>query len=199
VRLLAVFLAVAALTVGIGTLAKGSPPDPKWPHGEVNVFAPTQASIDTLIFAAKRWTGSGAHVRVRVVKHERDADVLIRYDDARLRKICGTRCFGFTTALGRPKEGKSEVILKQSLERPTSLSVWIAAHELGHVLGLRHVAHSPTCTIMSPTWFDTRCAPTLSEDVPRYRELWCVPTPADITAAAKLYGGGPRTSSHRCV
>jgi hypothetical protein len=52
---------------------------------------------------------------------------------------------------------------------------------------------------MSPTWFDTRCAPTLSEDVPRYRELWCVPTPADVTAAAKLYGGGPRTSSDRCV
>lgn len=200
-RLLALFVAAAALAFGVGALAMGDdePPDPRWPRGEVNVFAPTQGTIDSLIFAAKRWTGSGADVRVRVVKYERDADVLVRLDDARLTRECGPRCFGFTTAIGRPADGKSEILLRESLGKPTSLAVWVAAHELGHVLGLRHVKDSPTCTIMSPGWFDTRCAPTLSEDVPRYRELWCVPTPADIRAAAKLYGGGPRTESDRCV
>jgi hypothetical protein len=134
-----------------------------------------------------------------VVKHEQDADVLVRLDDARLDSICGHRCFGFATAFGRPAEGKSEILMRERLEKPTSLSVWIAAHELGHVLGLRHRKGGQTCTIMSPGFVDTHCAPTLSEDVPRYRELWCVPAPADIEAVAKLYGGGVRAVNKNCV
>ena len=49
-----------------------------------------------MIVAAKRWNGSGANVRITVVRYERDADVIVRPDDRRLREQCGRLCFGFT-------------------------------------------------------------------------------------------------------
>ena len=201
-RLLALFAAAAALAFALGSgvvRPRAENHDARWPGGVVNVYAPTLGTIDTMIFAAKRWTGSGADVKVRVVKHERDADVIVRLDDRRLHAVCGQRCFGFTAVLGRPREGKSEILLRESLGDPTPLAVWVAAHELGHVLGLRHRRGGATCTIMSPGWFDTRCAPSMGAEVPRYRELWCVPAPVDVDAAARLYGGGVRSRSDRCA
>jgi hypothetical protein len=193
------WLALPLVAVGLtlGSRAEGAR-DARWPGGEVNVFAPTQGTIDTMIFAAKRWTGSGADVKVRVVRYERDADVIVRLDDRRLQALCGPRCFGYTTAIGRPPAGKSEILLRENLADPTPLAVWVAAHELGHVLGLRHRRGGEECTIMSPGWVDTRCAPSTGADVPRYRELWCVPAPVDVDAAARIYGGGLRSRGSRC-
>jgi hypothetical protein len=80
---------------------------------------------------------------------------------------------------------------------PRPLSVWVAAHELGHVLGLRHRS-GHHCSVMSPRAFDTRCAPSLAATRPTAAELACVPAPADVDVAARLYGGAAATRDPRC-
>jgi len=77
------------------------------------------------------------------------------------------------------------------------LSVWVAAHELGHVLGLQH-RKGHDCSVMSPRAFDTRCAPSLAANYPTADELACVPAPADVDVAAGLYGGAAATRDPRC-
>jgi len=148
--------------------------------------------------AEARWTDSGAHVRFVPVAREHDADVVVRTDDRKLLKLCGRDCLGYTSAIGRPADGHTEVLLRSALGGPPRpLSVWVAAHELGHVLGLEH--HDGTaCSLMSPHAFDTRCAPSLAATPPTLDQLACVPAPADVEAAARLYGGEPAVIDPRC-
>jgi hypothetical protein len=73
----------------------------------------------------------------------------------------------------------------------------VAAHELGHVLGLRHQP-GRRCSLMSPRAFDTRCAPSLTSSPPTPAELACVPAPGDVERAARLYGGAPAHDDPRC-
>jgi hypothetical protein len=90
------------------------------------------------------------------------------------------------------------VILRSNLGGPARpLSVWVAAHELGHVLGLQH-RKGHRCSVMSPHAFDTRCAPSLTSTSPTPAELACVPAPADVDVAAGLYGGAAATRDPRC-
>ena len=171
--------------------------DARWPHGVVNVWVATDTP-DTMITAAKRWTDSGADVDIRVVKFEKDADVVVVNDDRRLLKLCGRDCLGYSTSIGRPGDGHSEIILRSNLTgMPRPLSVWVAAHELGHVLGLQH-RKGHNCSVMSPRAFDTRCAPSLAANYPTADELACVPAPADVDVAAGLYGGAAATRDPRC-
>jgi hypothetical protein len=149
--------------------------------------------------AAARWNASGAHVRFRAVRSARDADVVLRVDDRRLVALCGRDCLGFTTVIGRPRDGRRTTVwLAGALEgNARALSVWVAAHELGHVLGLRH-RHGRGCSLMSEHAFDTRCAPSLDPRVASPSELACVPAPTDVRNAARLYGGAPVRADPRC-
>jgi len=171
--------------------------DTRWPDGVVHVYDDS-GMTDTIITAAHRWTVSGAKVDVEVVADRKDADVIVRIDDRRLLRLCGRDCLGYTTAIGRPSQGQTTVLLAGELSgNPRPLSVWVAAHELGHVLGLEH--HDGTaCSLMSPHAFDTRCAPSLAATPPTLDQLACVPAPADVEAAARLYGGEPAVIDPRC-
>ena len=94
-----------------------------------------------MITAAERWTQSGAQRRdPRRRRRERDADVIVRVDDQRLLKLCGRDCLGYSTSIGRPSDGQQRdpAALEPRPATPRPLSVWVAAHELGHVLGLHH-------------------------------------------------------------
>jgi hypothetical protein len=130
-------------------------------------------------------------VRLVEVKSPRDADVVLGVDDKELRSVCGGDCLGYSFSIGRPSDGHARVLLSGDLGGgPRALSVWVAAHELGHVLGLEH-RDGRACSLMSPHAFDTRCAPSLSADPPTADELACVPAPRDVAAAAQIYGGAP--------
>jgi hypothetical protein len=190
----AIVLALALWHVVPGAASSGTR---TWDDGVVHYYDGS-GMRETVLTAAARWNASGAKVRLERVDAAGDADVVIKVDDRALRAKCGDDCLGYTTAIGRPTGGQTDVLLAEELRgNPRPLSVWVAAHELGHVLGLEH-RDGRTCSLMSPHAFDTRCAPSLAAEPPTLAQLACVPAPADVETAARLYGGEPTREDPRC-
>jgi hypothetical protein len=170
---------------------------PVWPGGLVRIYDESGMD-DTVKTAAERWSASGAKVYLEMVARPAQADVIVKVDDRRLLRLCGKDCLGYSTSIGRPSSGRTTILLRSSLGGPTRpLSVWVAAHELGHVIGLQHRKGS-RCSVMSPHAFDTRCAPALTSGSPTAPELACVPAPIDVAAAASLYGGTVASRHPEC-
>jgi predicted Zn-dependent protease len=152
----------------------------------------------TVTTAAQRWNTSGARVRLIKVATRERADVVFEVDDQRLREACGRDCLGYTTSIGKPVHGQVTVLLAAELSgSPRPLSVWVAAHELGHVLGLYH-RDGRACSLMSAHAFDTNCAPSLAAEPPTIDQLACVPAPADVEDASAIYGGALTRRDVRC-
>jgi hypothetical protein len=184
-------LILVALGVGLGALATqrlplltGSKADP-WPGGRLTYFdaSGSSAAVDA---AARRWNDSGANVQLERAGERSRADVVFVADRERLRSTCGARCLALSSTIGRPRDGRAATVMLNPdiTGEPNTLSVWVAMHELGHILGLRH--REGTCSLMNAHAYDKACRSGGAKAA--HGRLPCGPASGDVAAAARLYG-----------
>lgn len=179
------FVLVAGAQRELPVLAQGDDPQP-WPGGRMTYYD-VSGSREAVDAAARRWNRSGVRVHLTEAATRWDADVVFVADRKRLRARCGTRCLGLSSSIGRPRNGRVTIMLDPEIAgEPSALNVWVAMHEFGHVLGLRH--REGTCSLMNARAYDDACTFTgTSERGP----LPCGPATGDVAAAARLYGREP--------
>ena len=181
---------IATLALGIAALgwhqlpviAAGGPQP--WPQGRVTYFDASGTGV-AVAAAAQRWNSSGARVSIVPARDREHADVVFVADGERLRSSCGARCLGLSSAIGRPRDGRVTVMLNPAITgEATPLNVWVAMHELGHVLGLRH--REGVCSLMNAHAYDDGCS--FAAGAAPEGPLPCGPAAGDVAAAARLYG-----------
>jgi hypothetical protein len=181
---------LATLSLGLGALlwhqlpviAAGGPH--AWPDGRMTYFdaSGSGAAVDA---AAARWNRSGARVRIARAPDRAHADVVFVENGRRLRSSCGLGCLGLSSSIGRPSDGHVTVMLSPAITgAATPLSVWVAMHELGHVLGLSH--REGGCSLMNAHAYDDSCS--FAAGGGPHGPLPCGPASGDVAAAARLYG-----------
>jgi hypothetical protein len=176
-------LILLVLALGAWPAAGGHDPRP-WPDGRLTYFD-ASGSTEAVDAAARRWNRSGARVQLMRARTRASANVVFVADRRGLRARCGPRCLGLSTSIGRPRSGRVTVLLDPQIAGPpTALNVWVAMHELGHVLGLRH--REGTCSLMNAQAFDDAC--TFAGSSGGRGPLPCGPASGDVAAAARLYG-----------
>jgi len=143
----------------------------RWPRPTVRVWNATTYK-QPVADAMRAWNGAGVRIRLVAATSAADTDVLIRYGSIREQ---GESTVGFTTDV-------STTSLARGLGRIAATA--LAAHELGHVLGLGH--QSGRCAVMAPV---VNAGPASRCGIGSCKELWrCLVRADDIAGVRALYG-----------
>ena len=145
----------------------------RWPGPAITVWNGT-GYTGAVPAAIRAWNAAGAQIRFTSASSRVSADVVIRYGTSRDE---GNANLGYGTP-------PSSVLLPRGLPRISAAA--LAAHELGHVLGLGHEPHR--CSVMAAvvdTGRGSRCG------IGACTVLWrCLVEPDDAAGAIALYGRG---------
>lgn len=172
-RLISLAVAVAAACFAASPAAGYKTGGKRWPGTSVRYYNASPQNAAAVQDAVRAWNASGVRVRFVPTTRKR-AQIIIR---------TGPRgCSGFAQ-IG--SQGRFGVQVGSGCER--RFMALIAAHELGHVLGLSH--EMGRCATMNPTilnWVGDRCK-QVRGDPWQYR---CrLLERDDVRGAIRLYGG----------
>jgi hypothetical protein len=152
-----------------------------WPAGgQVRVYDPTGWQ-HTMRDAVDAWNRTGVTPTIVFTSRHSGADVVVEASSRLLEQRCDEdyRCDGFAERHG----ARWRITLRDAdrdLDRHASAaSVRLAAHELGHILGLPHETHA--CALMNTDTGTQRCSRRI--DFANSRG----PMRTDISAARRLY------------
>lgn len=175
-------LAVAVLLVAAGPADAYSLGGKKWRQRTITYHANAPQYADAIKAAAAAWNASGVRVRFKATSSRRRADVRI---------VTGPRRSGPSGDAHLGYYSRSRVRLN-AFDPGTRDPTWLAyamqvvvAHELGHVLGLRHVTRP--CSVMN-YGRDEKCPKPPAAWQLRCRLL----EPDDVRGAIRRYGGRAR-------
>jgi hypothetical protein len=161
----------------------------KWPGGKITYYNGVKEYDPAVKAAVKAWNGSGAKVKFKRVS-KRKARVKIRF-------MRDSSCRGLARIPRTKRINRATVYLPapgapEFCRDPATITI-VAAHELGHVLGLDH--ESRRCANLNPV--GNRTGGALCAEVggtPPWLWRCRVLEPDDVRGAVKIYGGKAKNS-----
>ena len=175
-------LSVWALAAGLlyWPMPADARPQAPWSAGQVRIHNATDWQ-NTMRAAADAWNRTEVTPTIVFTSRPSSADVVVEASSRKLDQRCDEdyRCDGYAERHGH----WGRIILRDgdrnADSRASAVSVRLAAHELGHILGLSHESHD--CALMNTETGRQRCSPLMDFDNIRG------PMRTDVAAAQRLY------------